>query len=120
MKKIKNQLILSFIIILLGVLSVYLLVSTINAKATGTDIGNEIGAVVGKATGSADAVVNADVEVTEMMGAETFLYLKINGESFTARVNPRSTATVGDTIKIAFDVNKIHLFDKETELAILN
>ena len=67
-----------------------------------------------------DAVVDADVEVTEMMGAETFLYLKINGESFTARVNPRSTAAVGDTIKIAFDVNKIHLFDKETEIAILN
>ena len=67
-----------------------------------------------------DAVIDADVEVTEMMGAETFLYLKVHEESFTARVNPRSTATVGDTIKIAVDVNKIHLFDKDTELAILN
>ena len=67
-----------------------------------------------------EAVVDADVEVTEMMGAETFLYLKITGENFTARVNPRSTAAVGDTIKIGVDVNKIHLFDKETEVAILN
>ena len=67
-----------------------------------------------------DSVLTADVEVTEMMGAETYLYLKIGDNSFTARVNPRSTAKVGDTIKIGVDVNKIHLFDKETEVAILN
>lgn len=67
-----------------------------------------------------DAVIDADVEVTEMMGAETYLYLKVHGEAFTARVNPRSTAAVGDKIKIGVDVNKIHLFDKDTELAILN
>ena len=67
-----------------------------------------------------EAVVDAEVEVTEMMGAETYLYLKICGENFTARVDPRSTAAVGDTIKIGFDVNKIHLFDKETELTLLD
>ena len=67
-----------------------------------------------------EAVVDAEVEVTEMMGAETYLYLKISGEAFTARVDPRCTAAVGDTIKIGLDVNKIHLFDKETELAILD
>ncbi len=67
-----------------------------------------------------DAVLTADVEVTEMMGAETYLYLKVGDNSFTARVNPRSTAAVGDNIKIGVDVNKIHLFDKETEAAILN
>ena len=69
---------------------------------------------------SADSVVNANVEITEMMGAETYLYLKIEGVAFTARVNPRSTSKIGDTIKIALDPNKIHLFDKETEITILN
>ena len=69
---------------------------------------------------SADSVVNANVEITEMMGAETYLYLKIEGVAFTARVNPRSTSKIGDIIKIALDPNKIHLFDKETEVAILN
>ncbi|MBQ7793579.1 MAG: ATP-binding cassette domain-containing protein, partial [Clostridia bacterium] len=68
----------------------------------------------------ASAVVSADVEVTEMMGAETYLYLKIEGVSFTARVNQRSTAAAGDSIKVAFDMNKVHIFDKDTELAILN
>ena len=65
-------------------------------------------------------VVKADVEVTEMMGAETYLYLTIAGKSFTARVNQRSTAKYGETIDVVLDTNKIHLFDKETELTIIN
>ena len=67
-----------------------------------------------------DAVADAYVEVTEMMGAETYLYVTINGVQFTARVNTRSTAKTGDTVKIGFDVNKMHFFDKDTEKAILN
>ncbi|MBE7050389.1 MAG: sn-glycerol-3-phosphate ABC transporter ATP-binding protein UgpC [Ruminococcaceae bacterium] len=67
-----------------------------------------------------DATIDAYVEVTELMGAETYLYLKVGENSFTARVNPRSTAKVEDTIKIGLDLNKIHLFDKETEVSILN
>ena len=68
---------------------------------------------------SADSVVTAEVEVVELMGSETLLYLKIEGSSFIAKVDPRSTAKVGDSIKVAFDMNRIHLFDKETELSIL-
>ena len=67
-----------------------------------------------------DALVNAKVDVTEMMGAETYLYLTINGVQFTARVNQRTTSAVGDKMKVGFDTNHIHFFDKETELAILN
>ena len=68
---------------------------------------------------SPDSVVEADVEVTELMGSETLLYLNIEGSSFIAKVDPRSTARVGDKIKVAFDMNRIHLFDKETEVSIL-
>ena len=53
-----------------------------------------------------EAVCNAYVEVTEMMGAETYLYLELAGEQFTARVNQRSTAKIGDTIKVAFEQTK--------------
>ena len=67
-----------------------------------------------------DAVIDAHVELTEMMGAETYLYLKIMDNQFTARVNPRTTAKTGDDIKIGVDIHKIHLFDKETEVALLN
>jgi len=64
--------------------------------------------------------VNAHVDLTEMMGAETYLYVTIEGVPFIARVNPRTTAKVGDDINLIFEGNKIHLFDKETEVAILN
>ena len=67
-----------------------------------------------------DSVCNAEVEVTEMLGAETYLYLSIAGKQFTARVNQRTTAEIGDSIKVAFDTNKLHIFDKETELAIVH
>jgi len=67
-----------------------------------------------------DSAVAADVEVTELMGAETYLYLVIEGKKFTARVNPRTTAAPGANIKVAFETNKIHLFDKETEKTIIN
>ena len=67
-----------------------------------------------------EAVCTAHVEVTEMMGAETYLYLELAGEQFTARVNQRSTAKIGDTIKVAFETNKIHIFDKDTEMAIVH
>ena len=68
---------------------------------------------------SPDSVVEAEVEVVELMGSETLLYLNIEGASFIAKVDPRSTAKVGDKIKVAFDMNRIHFFDKETELSIL-
>ncbi|HOM01853.1 MAG TPA: sn-glycerol-3-phosphate ABC transporter ATP-binding protein UgpC [Acetivibrio sp.] len=68
----------------------------------------------------ADSAVDAKVEVVEMLGSETLLYMIIDDVEFTARVNPRTKARPGDIIKVAFDTNKIHLFDKETERTIMN
>jgi len=65
-------------------------------------------------------IVDADVEVSEMMGAETFLYLSCAGQSMVARVSPRSNVKTGDKIKIALDPTKIHLFDKDTDRTITN
>ena len=65
-------------------------------------------------------VIDTNVEITEMMGAETYLYLLCEGIPLTARVSPRSTARPGDDIKVAIDPNRIHIFDKETEKAIVN
>lgn len=69
---------------------------------------------------SPNSIMSAEIKVYEMLGAEVFLYFDVDGVSFTARVNPRSTARPGDTIKLALDMTKIHIFDKETELVILN
>ena len=65
-------------------------------------------------------VIECDVEITELMGAETYLYLLCEGHSLTARVSPRTKAKPQDTIKVVIDPNKIHLFDKETEKTIVN
>jgi multiple sugar transport system ATP-binding protein len=65
-------------------------------------------------------IINCDVEITEMMGAENFLYLNCAGIPITARVDPRSTAKPQDNIKVALNPNRMHLFDKETEETIIN
>ena len=67
-----------------------------------------------------DGIVEADVEVTELMGAETYLYMNSEGHSINARVAPTNTAKPGDRIKIAIETQKIHIFDKDTELTITN
>ena len=69
---------------------------------------------------SPDSCIDMEVEVSEFMGSERYLYLDFEGKKFTARVNPRSTATPDSVIKVAFDLNKMHLFDKETEKTIIN
>jgi multiple sugar transport system ATP-binding protein len=67
-----------------------------------------------------DAQVKMRVDVVEMMGAETYLYMNCNDRNFIARVDPRSTSKPDDTVTVAFDTKKIHLFDKDTEQAITN
>ncbi|MDR1537665.1 MAG: sn-glycerol-3-phosphate ABC transporter ATP-binding protein UgpC [Clostridiales bacterium] len=69
---------------------------------------------------SPDSIIETDVEVTELLGAEVYLYVIAAGQNMTARVNPRSTAKAHDKIKMALDMNRIHIFDKETELTIVN
>ena len=67
-----------------------------------------------------DGIVKAKVEVTELMGAETYLYINCEGHNLTARVDPASTARAGDEIEVTIDTSRIHLFDKETEKTITN
>ena len=69
---------------------------------------------------ASDATLEAKIEVYELLGAEVYLYFTVAGANMTARVNPRTTARTGDTVKFAIDVDKIHVFDKETELTITN
>ena len=64
--------------------------------------------------------MNSVVKVYELLGAEVFLYFDVDGTQVTARVDPRTTAKTGDPIRFAFDMEKAHFFDKETELTITN
>lgn len=66
------------------------------------------------------SIIDTDIKVYEMMGAEVFLYFDVENVNFTARVNPRTEARVGSKVRFALDTNKIHVFDKETEVTIVN
>ncbi|MBQ9941319.1 MAG: sn-glycerol-3-phosphate ABC transporter ATP-binding protein UgpC [Clostridia bacterium] len=64
-------------------------------------------------------VIDADVEITELMGAEIHLYLTSQEQNIVSRVSSRSKAKSGDTIKVAIDMSRIHIFDKDTEKCIV-
>ena len=65
------------------------------------------------------APLRATVEVLEPLGAEIILELACQGYAFTARMDPQMRARMHDEIDIYFDMERVHLFDPQTELAIL-
>lgn len=68
---------------------------------------------------SPNSIVNAHIEVAENLGHEMYLYLNGIGDQTTiARVDGRSGLTEGTNVKLALDMNKIHIFDKDTEEAV--
>ena len=80
-------------------------------------ISDEEGAVAA----APDSSFEVDVEVTELMGAEIYLYLTCGEETrLIARVSNRSTSRAGDKIKIAFDMSRLHVFDNDTERCIIH
>ena len=68
----------------------------------------------------AEGHIQAHVELAEMMGSEIYLYLIMNDQKVIARVPSRVDVKEGETIELAADTSKIHLFDKETKQAICN
>ena len=66
------------------------------------------------------SVFESTIKVYELLGAEVYLYFDLEMFPMTARVDSRTTARPGDVIKFAMDVEKIHVFDKETEQVITN
>ena len=60
------------------------------------------------------------VNVYELLGAEVFLYFDLEGANITARVEPTTKVRPGDKVTYTFDTKKIHIFDKETEVTIVN
>jgi len=68
--------------------------------------------------GPALATIEAQVEVVEPMGAETFVHGRIGSNPLVARVHPRTGARVGQPLALALDTARLHAFDPETEEAL--
>ena len=64
------------------------------------------------------APVEATVTVTELMGNEVIVHLETDRYEFLGRFDPRTSASVGVRMTAAFDMDRMHLFDRETEKAI--
>ncbi len=64
------------------------------------------------------AMVEAKVDVTELMGNEVIVYLVSDNLEFLGRFDPRTNARVGNTIQAALNLDRMHIFDKQTEMAI--
>jgi len=62
--------------------------------------------------------VEAQVDVTELMGNEIFLHMLSGKNIFVARIDPRSKLRVGEKAQLAFDMDNFHIFDAETEQAV--
>jgi multiple sugar transport system ATP-binding protein len=58
--------------------------------------------------------IDAQVEVTELMGNEVFLYLLTGGHSYIARVDPRTKAKVGHQVRMVANLDNVHFFEKDT------
>lgn len=66
---------------------------------------------------NADKLITAELEVNEMMGSETYLYLDYAGEKIIARV--QDSLQENEPIALAVKTDKIHLFDPSTTVNIM-
>ncbi|MHA3065206.1 ABC transporter ATP-binding protein [Lacticaseibacillus saniviri] len=65
------------------------------------------------------AKVEAEVVVSELLGATSQLYSRVDGTEFVATVDARDFHNPGDKVEMGFDINKAHFFDKESTNAIV-
>ncbi len=63
-------------------------------------------------------LVEAEVDVVELMGDEVVVYLKKGDIEFLGRFDPRTDVAVGKKISVAFNMDRMHIFDRTTEKAI--
>ncbi|RQD70303.1 MAG: sn-glycerol-3-phosphate ABC transporter ATP-binding protein UgpC [Tindallia sp. MSAO_Bac2] len=59
------------------------------------------------------------VEVTELLGSETYLFLNVENKTVVARVDPSIIVSVNDHVFIKPRKEKMHFFDPKTEKSLL-
>jgi multiple sugar transport system ATP-binding protein len=64
-------------------------------------------------------VIELEIEVIELMGAESYIYGKVGNTSITIRVDGTTDLKVGEKAKIHIEASRIHVFNKETEARVI-
>ena len=65
------------------------------------------------------SIVEAEVVVSELLGAETMLYSKVGNTEFVSRVDARDYHKPGEKVRLTFNLNKAHFFNDETDQSIV-
>jgi len=65
------------------------------------------------------AGLELNVEVVEILGSDQYLYGTVGGDNITARVDPKLKVEAGDKVRLGLDMRRLHVFDTESEKAIL-
>ena len=64
--------------------------------------------------------VRAMVDVVEPMGSEVYIYLLHGQNSFISRMDARTEVQPTNKLDVSYNMDKMHAFDPETQLSILN
>lgn len=70
-------------------------------------------------TAEAEDVVVATVNIVELLGNVKHLHLISGSSNFVCIVKSSNQAEEGNTVEVVFDTTKIHIFNKQTEEAII-
>ncbi len=64
--------------------------------------------------------ISCDIKFYELLGAEVYLYFDLEGQQMTARTSAATSLRTGSKAAFSLNMDKIHVFDKETEKTITN
>lgn len=74
--------------------------------------------LTGDAAHGASYSGTAEIDIVEPMGSDTLVWVNFAGQSVRVRTEGLADLKPGDTLKIGFDVARIHLFDVESEIRL--
>lgn len=76
--------------------------------------------LINNITADGNTVFKSKIEVYENLGAETYLHIEENKKQIIIKTATVDNAPTTGDIEYMFDLNKVYLFDKDTETTIFN
>ena len=65
------------------------------------------------------SIVKGHVEVIELMGSESYIYTKCGNSSLNIKIEGSTELKIGEVASLYLKAEKLHVFDKETELRVV-
>jgi ABC-type sugar transport system ATPase subunit len=65
------------------------------------------------------AKLSANVTVVEPLGSEVYAYVENGGKELVSRLDPRTSARVGQPLELVVDMGKMHAFERDSGRTLL-